>query len=238
VDQRATLAETFVEVADTLVADFDLIDFLDRLCHRSVDLFSVDASGIMLRDTRGELHVVAASNEQSRLIELFQLQNAQGPCLDAIQGGAQVHADSTDEITRRWPLFGERMAGEFASVYALPMRLRSEVVGGLNLFGKSHNALAPADVRVAQALADTATIGIIQQRTLQEANVLSDQLQTALDSRIVIEQAKGMYAERANVDMTVAWQALRSHSRNHNMRLRDVAIAYVGGELDLQHDIG
>ncbi|MBA3802786.1 MAG: ANTAR domain-containing protein, partial [Acidimicrobiia bacterium] len=105
-----------------------------------------------------------------------------------------------------------------------------------NLFGKSHNALAPADVRVAQALADAATIGIIQQRTVQEANVLSDQLQTALDSRIVIEQAKGIYAERANVDMTVAWQALRNHSRNHNMRLRDVATAYIGGELEL--DIG
>jgi transcriptional regulator with GAF, ATPase, and Fis domain len=238
VDQRASLAETFVEVADTLVADFDLIDFLNRLCHRSVDLFSVDASGLLLRDARGALHVVAASNEQGRLIELFQLQNSQGPCLDAIQGGTQVHADSTEEISRRWPLFGKRMAGEFASVYALPMRLRSEVVGGLNLFGKSHNALAPAYVRVAQALADTATIGIIQQRTVQEANVLSDQLQTALDSRIVIEQAKGIYAERANVDMTVAWQALRNHSRNHNMRLRDVATAYIGGELELEHDIG
>jgi len=133
VDQRASLAETFVEVADTLVADFDLIDFLDRLCHRSVDLFSVDASGLLLRDARGALHVVAASNEQGRLIELFQLQNSQGPCLDAIQGGTQVHADSTEEISRRRPMFDERMAGEFASVYALPMRLRSEVVGGLNL---------------------------------------------------------------------------------------------------------
>lgn len=232
-DKQTMLAETFVEVADTLVDDFDLIVFLDRLCSRTVELFSVDASGLMLRDHRGTLRVVAASSEQSRVLELFQLQNAEGPCLDAIREGQQIHADGAEEIERRWPQYGERVRGEFASVYALPLRLRSEVLGGLNLFAAAPHALEASDVRVAQALADTATIGIMQQRALQEAHVLSDQLQHALSSRIIIEQAKGMYAERHRVDMAGAWEALRSHSRNNNAPLRTVAERYVSGDLDL-----
>jgi GAF domain-containing protein len=233
VDARAILAETFVELADTLVDDFDLIDFLDRLCGRCVELFSVDAAGLMLRDHRGDLRVLAASSEETRLVELFQIQDSEGPCLDCNRAGRQVHADDAAEIERRWPHFGTRVAGQFASVYALPMRLRSDVIGGLNLFGRHDHALDPDDIRIAQALADTATIGIIQQRALREQTVLSEQLQHALNSRVLIEQAKGIYAERHHVDMGAAWEALRHHSRNNNLPLHAVAAGYVDGTIEL-----
>lgn len=228
-DSSTALAETFVELAD----DFDLIDFLDRLCTRAVELFSVDASGLMLRNRRGALQVLAASAQESRLVELFQIQNAEGPCLEAIRTGRQVRAETAPEIERRWPKFGERVHGQFASVYALPMRLRADVIGGLNLFGREPAALGSADLRVARALADTATIGIIQQRAVREATLLSEQLQSALNTRVGIEQAKGIYAERHAVDMGEAWEALRAYSRNNNVKLHDVASRYINGELDI-----
>jgi GAF domain-containing protein len=231
--ENVTIPEVFVEFADTLVDDFDLLDFLDLVCRRCVQLFPAAASGLMLRDHSGDLHVLASSNEESRLVELFQLQNDEGPCLDSISNGARVHADTADEIMRRWPRFGARVEHRFGSVYALPLRLRSETIGGLNLFAHHPHALDADQLRVAQALADTATIGIIQQRSVREATVLSEQLQNALNSRVLIEQAKGIHAERNNTDMGNAFEALRTYSRNHNMPLRDVAERYVAGSIDL-----
>jgi len=238
VPAETSIAETFVEFADTLVDDFDVISFLDRVCTRCVELFSVDASGLLLRDQRGELRVLAASSEESRLVELFQIQSAEGPCLDSIKAGQQVYAVTEAEIRQRWPKFGERVQGQYASVYALPMRLRTEVIGGLNLFAREPAALQPADVRIAQALADTATIGLIQQRAQREAKVLGQQLQTALDSRVIIEQAKGIYAERNHCDMGEAWNALRNHSRRHNIALHDLAEAYADGSVTLDSGSG
>src|ERR1700733_6544586 len=218
------LSETFVELTDTMVADFDVIDFLHLLTDRSARLLDVSAVGLLLADPRGELRVVAASSEAARLLELLQLEGDQGPCLDCFRPGLPVtSADlSADD---RWPQFAvaARLAG-FAAVQALPMRLRDQVVGALNLFRD-----APDDVRVGQALADVATIGLLHERSMRRRDALNEQLQSALNSRVVIEQAKGKLAERLGVDMSEAFIVLRDHARSHNRRLSEVARAFVEG---------
>ena len=223
------LSETFVELTDTMVAGFDVIDFLHVLTNRSVQLLDVSAAGLLLADPRGELRVVAASSEAARLLELFQLQNDQGPCLDCFRTGQPVAAADL-AAAHRWPRFAAaaQQAG-FAAVQALPMRLRDQVIGALNLFRASPGALAPADVRVGQALADVATISLLHERGMRHSDVLNEQLQTALNSRVVIEQAKGKLAERLGVDMDQAFALLRDRARASNRRLSDLARGFVDG---------
>ena len=224
------LSETFVELTDTMVAGFDVIDFLHVLTDRSVQLLDVSAAGLLLADPRGELRVVAASSEAARLLELFQLQNHQGPCLDCYRAGQPVAAADLAAAAQRWPRFAAaaRRAG-FAAVQALPMRLREQVIGALNLFRADAGAFAPADVRVGQALADVATISLLHERSMRLSDTLSEQLQTALNSRVVIEQAKGKLAERLGVDMDQAFSLLRQHARSRNLRLSDLAQAFIDG---------
>jgi transcriptional regulator with GAF, ATPase, and Fis domain len=224
------LSETFVELTDTLVIGFDVIDFLHVLTDRSVQLLDVSAAGLLLADPRGELRVVAASSEAARLLELFQLQSDQGPCLDCFRSGQPVQAVDLAAESRRWPRFAPaaRDAG-FAAVQALPMRLREQVIGALNLFRADAGALAPADVRVGQALADVATISLLHERSMRHSDTLNEQLQTALNSRVIIEQAKGKLAERLGVDMDEAFTLLRDRARTSNRRLSDLAQAFVDG---------
>ena len=224
------LSETFVELTDTMVAGFDVIDFLHVLTDRSVQLLDVSAAGLLLADPRGELRVVAASSEAVRLLELFQLQNDQGPCLDCFRTGRPVQAADLAAAAARWPRFAPaaRQAG-FGAVQALPMRLREQVIGALNLFRADAGALAPADIRVAQALADVATISLLHERSMRHSDTLNEQLQAALNSRVVIEQAKGKLAERLGVDMDQAFTLLRDRARTSNRRLSDVARAFIDG---------
>jgi transcriptional regulator with GAF, ATPase, and Fis domain len=224
------LSDTFVELTDTMVAGFDVIDFLHVLTDRSVQLLDVSAAGLLLADPRGELRVVAASSEAARLLELFQLQNDQGPCLDCFRSGQPVQAADLDVAAARWPRFAPaaQQAG-FAAVQALPMRLREQVIGALNLFRAGSGVFDPADVRVGQALADVATISLLHERSMRHSDALNEQLQTALNSRVVIEQAKGKLAERLGVDMDQAFSLLRSYARNRNLRLSDLAQALVDG---------
>ncbi|MCX4977818.1 GAF and ANTAR domain-containing protein [Streptomyces sp. NBC_00620] len=222
------LAKTFVELADNLVADFDLIDFLRLLTDRCVGLLGASAAGVLLADRDGELRVVAASDEQVRLLELFQLQNDEGPCLDCFRTGAPVAVADLGAATIRWPHFAvQARRGGFGAVQALPMRLRDEVVGALNLFRATPGPFDPAATPLAQALADVATISLLQQRSAHRSTVLNEQLQTALNSRVLIEQAKGKLAERQNIDMERAFSALRGYARAHNRRLSDVARAFI-----------
>lgn len=222
------LAKTFVELADNLVADFDLIDFLRLLTDRCVGMLGASAAGVLLADRDGELRVMAASDEQVRLLELFQLQSDEGPCLEAFRTGTPVIvADLTREI-ERWPRFATAAhRGGFTAVQALPMRLRDEVVGALNLFRAEPGPFDPAGTLIAQALADVATISLLQQRTTHRSTILNEQLQTALNSRILIEQAKGKLAERRGIDMEQAFTSLRGYARSHNRRLSDVARAFI-----------
>src|SRR6266498_1596006 len=215
------LAETFVELADTLVDDFDVVDFLHRVTVRCADVLGVSAAGVLLTDQRGTLPVVAASTEQTRLLELLQLQTDQGPCPECFHTGRPIAVADLATATSRWPRFTAqaRQIG-FASVHALPMRLRTDTIGALNLFGNQPGALDPDTIRLGQALADVATIGLLQAR--------------AIHHRDILEQAKGVIAERRRLDMEKSFTLLRSTARTSNRRLSDLARAVVDGSETLQ----
>ncbi|MEV0329400.1 GAF and ANTAR domain-containing protein [Micromonospora echinospora] len=223
------MSDVFVETADTLVDDFDVLEFLHVLTERCVQLLGVSAAGLLLTDQQGSLRVVAASSRRTRLLELFQLQTDQGPCLDCFRTGRPVSVVDLP-AAGRWPRFTAAAAEVgFAAVHALPMRLRSEVIGALSLFDIQPGALDEGRLRIAQALADVATIGLLQQRAIHRRDILTEQLQTALDSRVLIEQAKGVLAERLHVDVGEAFTLLRAGARSHNRRLSDMARAIVDG---------
>jgi GAF domain-containing protein len=226
------LVRTLVELADTLVADFDVVELLTLLTDRCVDVLDVGAAGLMLVAPDGDLRVMASSSDTMRVLELFELQSQEGPCLDCYRSGRAVVNRDLRADDSRWPRFGaEALAAGFHSVHALPMRLRGSVIGALNLFHVAAGEMPPADLEAAQALADVATIALLQHRAALEAQVLNEQLNHALNSRIVIEQAKGMVAEREGLNMGQAFAALRNHARNHNLRLADVAADVIGGKL-------
>jgi transcriptional regulator with GAF, ATPase, and Fis domain len=224
------LSETFVELTDTMVAGFDVIDFLHVLTRRSVQLLDVSAAGLLLADPRGDLRVVAASSEAVRLLELFQLQSDQGPCLDCFRSGQPVTAADLRTQVDRWPRFAAAASDAgFTAVQALPMRLREQVIGALNLFRAAPGCFDPAAVRIGQALADVATISLLHERSMRRSDTLNEQLQTALNSRVIIEQAKGKLAERLGTDMNQAFSLLRDFARARNLRLSDLARDFVDG---------
>jgi transcriptional regulator with GAF, ATPase, and Fis domain len=237
-DRYERLANAFVGLADTLVADYDVIELAQQLIDSTMTLLPIDAAGILLGDPKGELHVFASSSEQTRLLELLQVEADVGPCLEAYRTGHSVLVASLEADAARWPAFAAR-AGEygFNAVTALPLRLRAERVGALNLFRKQAGLMEPADVGVAQALADVATIGILHQRVLSQSELVNQQLQTALNTRLIIEQAKGVLAERGTIDMDRAFNLLRGHARNTNRRLADLARDVVNGA-DTNHILG
>jgi GAF domain-containing protein len=222
------LSDTFIELADTMVAEFDILDFLHMLTDRTVRLLGASAAGVMLVDPRGELRVAAASSEEAGLLELFQLQNDQGPCLECFRAGRPVTATDLSAATQRWPRFAQAaVQAGFVTVEALPMRLRDQVIGALNLFRAEPGSFDPADLRIAQALADVATVGLLHERNVRRRETVAEQLQAALNSRVVIEQAKGKLAERLGVDMDRAFKMLRDYARTTNQHLTDVARDFV-----------
>ncbi|WP_298993159.1 GAF and ANTAR domain-containing protein [uncultured Pseudokineococcus sp.] len=228
------LARVFVELADTLVDDFDVVDFLTMLTERCVELLEADAAGLMLADQRGSLQLVASTARQSRLLELFELQHDQGPCLDCFASGQALMNISADEATQRWPTYAAAAAqAGFATTHAVPLRLRERVIGALNLFSVTGRDLVEDDLVVGRALADVATIGLLQERSLREQTVLSEQLQAALDSRVTIEQAKGVLAERARVDVPEAFTLMRAYARGQGTTLTMVATAVIAGTIDV-----
>jgi GAF domain-containing protein len=230
--RETILARTLVELADTLVADFDVVELLTLLADRCVDVLDVGAAGLMLVAPEGDLRVMASSSEAMRLLELFELQAQEGPCLDCFRTGQPVVNQDLASANGRWPRFSaEALAAGYHSVHALPMRLRGTILGSLNLFHLKAGEMRQADIDAAQALADVATIAILQHRAEREAQVVNEQLNLALNSRVVIEQAKGMVGERNGVSMEDAFSSLRNHARSHNLRLVDVAHGVIDGTL-------
>ncbi|HEX8766721.1 MAG TPA: GAF and ANTAR domain-containing protein [Jatrophihabitans sp.] len=218
------LAGVFVEIADTLVADFDVVDFLHLVTTRAAELVPESAVGLMLADQQGHLRFMGASSEATRLLELFQVQNDEGPCLDCFRSGAEVESADLLDPTTPWPHFAsEAVSAGFRSVHAVPLRLRAQVIGALNVFGHKSSRLDPAAAHIVQALADVATIGLMQERVIRRTELLAEQLQTALNSRIVVEQAKGALAQARGVSVDEAFRLLRSHARSASARLSDVA---------------
>lgn len=224
--RETLLAQTFVDTADTLVNDFDVLEYLSLLTGRCVDLFGLSEAGLMIADPHGGLQVAASSSEWMGLLELFELQHDQGPCLDCYRSRRQVHCADLPAALERWPVFApEAISAGFRSVFALPMRLRDNTLGSLNLLRRQTGSLADDDLHAAQALADVATIGLLHHRAAEESRLLTEQLQYALNSRVIIEQAKGVLAQHSALDMHDAFAELRRYARNHSTRLVDIARA-------------
>jgi hypothetical protein len=231
--------EAFIELTDTLVTDFDIIDFLDRLARLCAELLGVSACGVMLADHLGVLNLVAASTEEARVVELAQLQGAEGPCMDAYRTGAPVQQTDLSSPGQPWPSFAQAArASGFAAVHALPMRLRHETLGAISLFSDAPGPLDEDTIALGQALADAATIGILHQRAVARHEIVAEQLQAALNSRIVIEQAKGFLAERLAVNVDAAFGLLRGYARDHNRKLTAVATDIVEGRLQVRQPGG
>ena len=232
--RETRIIQTFLELADTLVADFDIIDSLTILATRCVEILDAAASGILLADADAQLRVIGASSEQARFLELFQLQNEEGPCMEAFASGQAVIQTDLRTALQRWPRFTPYVVGAgYESVYAIPLRLRGDIIGVLNLFRTEPGPLVAGDLALAQALADLASITILQAAAATESRQREEHLQYALDSRIVIEQAKGMLAEHAHIDMASAFDHIRARARNTNTKLTVVATRIVDGQLDL-----
>lgn len=232
--RESKLSSAFVKLADTLVADFDVVDLLHWLVEECTEVLDTQAGGLMLVDPAGELQLVASTSEEATLVEILQLAAGDGPCLDCFRTGSALTVGNIEAEQERWPQFSaEALKQGFRSVHATPLRLRGQTLGTMNLFSHHIGALLPEDIAIAQALADVATIGIIQERSIRSAQLLSEQLQHALDSRILIEQAKGVLAATRNVSMNEAFVVLRTYARAKNLPLRQVAEDVVARRLNL-----
>lgn len=228
----AVIAQRFVTLADTLVDDYDVVALLDQLVHTIVELLPVDQAGLLLLDDQGQPQLLASTSESTRLLELFQLQSRHGgPCLECLQVGAPISVPDLEAARHRWPDFAaQALNAGFESVHAMPLRLRGEIIGVLNVFGGGF-PISDSEIELGQSLADMATISILQQRTTRRAELEAEQLQQALTTRVIIEQAKGVLAEFGSVDMDDAFSAVRAYARNHNLKLADVAAALVNRSL-------
>lgn len=230
-DREALLTTTFVEAADTLVADFELVVFLNNLINRCVELFDAQAACLMLADDQAQLRVMSCSSDDARVLHLLELQQEAGPCYECYRNGGFVSSQSIEDEVDRWPGFGSATVGAgFKAVHAIPMRLRGELIGALSLFRTKSGPMSESDIRAAQALADVATIGILQERAIREI-ATSEQLRSALDSRIVIEQAKGKIAALSGLGMDLSFARIRRYARDHNLRLSEVARRIIDGDL-------
>jgi GAF domain-containing protein len=232
VDREHVLSRTFVRLADTLVSGFDLVELFDDLVTSSMEIFDLAAAGLMLADSTGHLRVMASSSEAARLVDVMELQGDEGPCVEAYRRGEPVMVEDPNEQARRWPTItdGMRELG-LGPAYAVPMRLRDQTIGAMNLFRPPERPMPVGDLVTAQSLADVATIAILQVRAARATLELAEQLQAALNSRVIIEQAKGVLSEYGRVDMAIAFAALRGYARSHNRRLSEVAEALASGRL-------
>ncbi len=227
--ESSRLAAIFVELADTLVADFDLVEFLQRLTTQASELAEARAAGLLLADSRRRLNFMAASDERVHILDLFQVQADEGPCHDCYRQGGAVSEEDLRRATTRWPRFApEAVRAGFGAVHAFPLRLRGDVIGSLGLFADQPGRMRPEDVKIVQALADVATIGMLQERAIRRGEELAGQLQAALHSRVVVEQAKGVVSQIYSVSVDEAFEMLRRYCRARGLRLGEMARTIVG----------
>ncbi len=232
VERERSVTQAFVSLSNSLVNGFDLVELLSGLTADSAQLLDVASAGLLLADKRGVLHVMAASSEGTRNLELFQVQRDDGPCLDCYRSGSAVSVADLSSEAGRWPQFvpAAKAAG-ISSVHAIPMRLLDDVLGALGLFGSGVGALNEDDLSLGQALAHVASVALVAGQALADKNTVVEQLQNALNSRVIVEQAKGFLAHRGALDMDQAFARLRQYARNHNQRLTAVAQAVASREL-------
>jgi GAF domain-containing protein len=232
--REARLTAAFVTLADTLTTDYDVVDLLDLLVRECTEILDVEAGGLMLADSEGNLQLVASTSEEAELVEIMQLNAGAGPCLDCYGTGAPVAVSDIDRLGDRWPGFRTAaLEHGFQSVYAAPMKLRGDVIGTMNLLSTSTGVLNDRDIAVAQALTDVATIGILQERMIRESGLISEQLQRALDSRILIEQAKGVLSHTGQMGMDEAFTTMRGYARKNRLTLHTVAEGIISRTVDV-----
>jgi GAF domain-containing protein len=232
--RETKLNAAFVKLADTLIADFDVVDLLHWLVEECTHILDTQAGGLLLVDPAGELQLVASTSEEAELVEILQLAAGEGPCLDCFRNGAPITVGDIEADAAKWPQFSAGALKQgFRSVHATPLRLRGQIIGTMNLFSNHVGALAPEDITVAQALADVATIGILQERNIRSANLVAEQLQHALDSRILLEQAKGVLAATNHMSMNEAFSVMRAYARDRNLPLRQVADDVIARRIDI-----
>lgn len=231
--REARIVAAFVDLADSLVTDFDVVELFHRLLDHGLPLIGAEAGGLLLHH-EGRLRVVASTSEDMQTLELFELQNTEGPCYDAYIIGRTITVDDLSAAHERWPQFAPRAIGfGWASVHAVPLRLRDETIGALNVFATARRTLTELEAKLIRGLADVATIAVLQQRAVASAHETAGQLEIALDSRVVIEQAKGRISERVGCGADEAFQHLRSYARSRGRRLSDTARAVVDGTLPI-----
>lgn len=224
VTREARLVDVFTTLADTLVDDYDIVELLQTLVDSCVDLFDADAAGILLVDEAGILEVIASTSEASRIVELMQVNGEAGPCFESFMTGQVIAVPDVHDVKPEWQLFAaDALAGGFTAVHAIPLRLRDVTIGALNLLRSEAGSLEADDVRAAQALADVATIGVLHERSLRESLVVREQLQRALQTRVVIEQAKGVLSQVHGISTDEAFARLRSYARSHGQLLSVLA---------------
>ena len=228
------VSAAFVKITDTLVADYDVLDLLHALVEAAVDLLDAAAAGLLLADPHGELQLLASTSERSQLVEILQLQAGSGPCVECYSTGTLVVVEDLAALGGRWPEFQVAALSQgFRSVHALPMRVYGRTIGAMGLFGENPGGLSREDVAIGQALVDVATISILQERTIRESALVNEQLQRALNSRVLIEQAKGVIAYTSRVSMEEAFKRLRSFARSNNQSLNDTAARVIDQSLRL-----
>lgn len=224
VTREIRIGQVFVQLADTLVSDFDVAELMSQLADACIELLEVDAAGLMLIDASGELQLVASAPDLMHDLEAFELQSEEGPCLDTIRTGKAVINVDVLQARERWPRFtAEALAAGIRSTHALPLRLRGDLIGAMNLFSRAEHHLSDGDVALGQALADVATISLLQQRPTGDQSFLAEQLQVTINTRILIEQAKGLLAERSGLHPADTYPYLRTYARNHGQTLHSVA---------------
>lgn len=228
------VSAAFVKITDTLVADYDVLDLLHALVESSVELLDAAAAGLLLAGPHGDLQVVASTSERSQLVEILQLEAGSGPCVESYRTGTMVVVEDIKALSGRWPEFqAAALSQGFRSVHAIPMRVHGKTIGAMGLFGEQPGRLSREDSAIGQALADVATISILQERTLRESALVNEQLQRALNSRVLIEQAKGVIAYTAGVNMEEAFRRLRTFARANNQSLHDTASQVIDRTLNL-----
>lgn len=231
-NRERDIVRAFVDLSTELVNDYDVLEMLTQLTTNCASLLDVSSAGLLLADTRGVLHVAAASSERTKQLELFQLQRDQGPCLDCYSSGAAVVVPDMAAEQERWPQFSRAaLDAGFKSVHAVPMKLRGNILGALNLFGESVGRLEDSDLDLAQALAHVACVAIVNEKSASDHVTVNSQLQHALTSRIVLEQAKGVIAYAGGLEIDDAFVVLRGYARHHGRKISEVAHEVVNREI-------
>jgi GAF domain-containing protein len=232
VSREIQIAQTFVELADTMVSDFDVAELMLRLADACLELLEVDAAGLMLLDANGALRLVASAPDVMHDLEVFELQSEEGPSLDTIRTGKAVINIDVQRASERWPRFtAAALAAGIRSTHAMPLRLRGDLIGAVNLSSKVEQQLSDGDVALGQALADVATIALLQHRASRDQTILAEQLQVALNTRILVEQAKGILAERTGLHPAETFQHLRTFARTTGQPLQSVAWQVIEGRI-------